>query len=236
MADQVRSLVRPLCALVSASFLGTVTPACARAKVADSVVSTAPVAAAASSTVPATARPTTLAAAPASSTTLAALLPTTASTTGTTVDPSAATVVALRTAVDAAITAFSDCLLALPKCETANLSATRGGVTLERNVARAIEWNTKGYAVRHREKFRYVVEGVVLGPEPKRATVTVCVADGSMLVKPGAGPGGADLIVDGAYVSGREAWDMRLDGDGVWRVYDGPAVGPTESTDVCPGK
>ena len=42
------------------------------------------------------------------------------------------------------------------------------------------------------------------------------------------------MIIDGAFASGREAWDMRLDDDGIWRAYDAPLIGETEDTDVCP--
>jgi hypothetical protein len=82
--------------------------------------------------------------------------------------------------------------------------------------------------------FRYVIEKVTLQPDLTRATATVCIADGSRLVRPGIGPGGADVIVDDTFGSGRETWDMRLDADGTWRAYGAPASGPTETSDVCP--
>jgi hypothetical protein len=105
---------------------------------------------------------------------------------------------------------------------------------LEINTDRVIEWNAAGYTVIDRDQFRYVIEGVEVADDLRRATVTVCVADGSKLVDPGAAPDGTDLIVDGTFTSGREAWDVRLDDDGVWRAYGAPAVGPSEATDVCP--
>jgi hypothetical protein len=105
---------------------------------------------------------------------------------------------------------------------------------LQVNTDRIKEWNTAGYALRDGDLFRYVIESVSLSPDLRQATVTVCSADGSKLVLPRAGPGGADVVVDDAYVSGRAAWDMRLDPDGVWRVYAAPTVGPTEARDVCP--
>jgi hypothetical protein len=139
----------------------------------------------------------------------------------------------VRAAVAAAVDAFNVCLLALPKCDVAALAATRAGVVLERNAARATEWNNAGYAVRDRDRFRYVIESVTVDASGMKATAVVCIADGSKLVRPGAAPDGGDVIVDGAYVSGRERWELRLDA-GVWRVYDAPAVGPTEARDVCP--
>jgi hypothetical protein len=136
--------------------------------------------------------------------------------------------------VDAAIAAFSRCLEQLPACDAAQLEKTRRGELLQLNTARINEWNAAGYAVRDRDKFRYVIEQVELNPTATQATVRVCIADGSKLVRPGAGPGGADVIVDDSYTSGRETWDVRLDSDGVWRAYAAPADGPTESRDVCP--
>jgi hypothetical protein len=95
------------------------------------------------------------------------------------------------------------------------------------------EWNAAGYTVRNREEFHYVVEEVTLAPGGSQATALVCIADGSDLVRPGAGPGGADVIIDDTYGSGRESWEMRLDSDGRWRAYEAPAVGPTEPRDIC---
>lgn len=140
----------------------------------------------------------------------------------------------VREAVDASIEAFSACLLALPNCEVAGLEATRRGDLLAVNAQRINEWNAAGYALRDRDNFRYVIEQVELNSDATQATVLVCIADGSKLVIPGAGPGGVDVVVDDAYVSGRENWDVRLDTDGVWRPYAAPPAGPTEARDVCP--
>jgi hypothetical protein len=122
----------------------------------------------------------------------------------------------------------------MPKCDPASLSATRADPVLAVNVSRITEWNGKGYTVVDRDQFRHVIEKVELSADLRQATATVCFADGSKLVDPGAGPNGANLIIDGAFVSGREAWDMRLEQDGVWRVHDAPVIGTTEVTDVCP--
>lgn len=152
----------------------------------------------------------------------------------TTFDPVVEVTATVRAAVDEAISDFSGCLLALPNCDVSLLAATRADPMLATNASRITEWNAAGFAVIDRDQFRYVVESVELADDMRQATVTVCVADGSKLVDPGAGPGGADLIIDDTYASGREAWDMRLDDDGVWRAHDAPGVGPTEATDVCP--
>lgn len=159
---------------------------------------------------------------------------TSSTSTSTTSAPPASPEGDIRAAIALAQQTFSDCLVAMPQCDPATLSVARAGPLLERNVARVQEWNAAGYTVRNRDQFRFLVEGVTLSPDGLTATATVCIADGSDLVHPGAGPGGADVIVDDAYTSGRSAWEMRLDPDGQWRAYDAPAVGPTESSDVCP--
>jgi hypothetical protein len=152
----------------------------------------------------------------------------------TTVAPTVKVEADVRAAVAAAADGFSACLIALPNCDVAGLAATRAGDTLAINTKRIAEWNAAGYVIRDRDQFRYVIESVELAPDLTRATVMVCYADGSKLVRPAAGPGGADVVVDGTYGSAREAWDMRLDADGVWRMYRGPLVGAKESRDICP--
>ena len=163
-------------------------------------------------------------------------IPTTiASTPSTTpADPSIKVEADVRAAVDRAIADFSACLLALPNCDPTMLATSRANPMLALNAGRISEWNLAGYSVIDRDQFRYVIESVDLADDLATATVIVCVADGSKLIHAGAGPGGADVIIDGTFVSGREQWDVRLDPDGVWRAHDAPAVGPTEGIDVCP--
>ena len=158
--------------------------------------------------------------------------PTTNLTT-TTTDPARVAEQAVRSAVDAAIGDFSSCLVAMPNCDPTSLGDTRADPLLSVNVARINEWNGEGYTVIDRDQFRFVVETVDLAPDLKSAVATVCFADGSKLVKPAAGPNGADLIIDGTFVSGRESWSMRSGDDGAWRVYEAPVVGTTEVTDQC---
>jgi hypothetical protein len=122
----------------------------------------------------------------------------------------------------------------MPSCDPSTLAVARAGDLLSQNTARINEWNADGYTVRDRDKFRYVIENIALQPDLKRATAIVCIADGSKLVKPAAGPGGADVVVDDTYTSDRESWDVRLDADGRWRVYGGAPVGATEAKDICP--
>jgi hypothetical protein len=158
----------------------------------------------------------------------------TTSVSATSIAPTAKVEADVRAAVTNAASGFSACLIALPKCDVATLAATRAGDTLAINTKRINEWNAAGYVVRERDKFRIVIESVELAPDLKRATAMVCYADGSKLISPGTGPDGADVVIDDTYGSGREAWDMRLDADGVWRLYWGPLVGAKESRDICP--
>jgi hypothetical protein len=151
-----------------------------------------------------------------------------------TTEAEAAVEVDVRSATVAAIEDFSACLVAMPNCDTSTLASTRADPLLTVNTTRVAEWNAAGYTVVDRDQFRYVIESVVIADSFDQATVTVCFADGSKLVEPGAGPGGIDVIIDGAFASGREAWDMRLDDDGIWRAYDAPLIGEAEDTDVCP--
>lgn len=163
------------------------------------------------------------------------VLPTTSvSPPAPTISPAESAESAVRTAIGLAQDSFSACLVAMPACDPATLAVARAGDLLERNVSRIEEWNAAGYTVRDRDRFRYVVESVELSADVTSAVVTVCIADGSRLVVPQAGPAGEDVIVDDEFISGRSMWDMRLDSDGVWRGYDAPALGPTEPSDVCP--
>lgn len=156
------------------------------------------------------------------------------STSTTTSEPPPSLEDEIRAAIALAQQTFSDCLVAMPECDPSTLDVARAGPLLERNVARVQEWNAAGYTVRNRDEFRYVIETITPSADGLTASATVCIADGSDLVQPGAGPDGADVIVDDSFTSGRSAWEMRLDPDGRWRAYDAPAVGPTESSDVCP--
>ena len=141
---------------------------------------------------------------------------------------------AIRAALATSFADFSDCLTSMPQCDPSILEATRAGALLDANRARIEEWNSAGYTVIDRDQYRYVIELVELSDDGNTATATVCLADGSKLVLPGAGPQGADVIIDDQFVSGREAWELRLDADGQWRAYSAPVIGVTEESDVCP--
>ena len=183
--------------------------------------------------------------APSTSTSVTSLAPsvttttvaTTTTTTSTTIDPSTHADEQVRAAYQLASDTYSACLVApaMPHCDTATLAVTRAGALLDRNVARIDDWQSKGYTVRNRDKFRSVVEQVTIARDAKDATLISCIADGSSLVLPGAGPSGADVIIDGtrSHRGGTDR-DFVLDPDGVWRAHDGGAAGPTQSTDVCP--
>ena len=139
----------------------------------------------------------------------------------------------VRAALERGFNDFSACLVAMPECDPSILEATRAGQLLERNIERIIEWNEQGYTVRDRDQYGFVIEAIDLNEEATQATVIVCFADGSRLVLPGAAPDGGDVIVDDAFLSARERWDMRLDPDGAWRAYDATPVDDSSETDLC---
>ena len=140
---------------------------------------------------------------------------------------------AVRAAIDLAEQTYSACLVAMPACDPTSLAVARAGDLLTQNSERIEQWNALGYTVREREAFRYVIESVEVDTGGAQATVTVCIADGSKIVQPGAAPDGSDVIVDDEFVSGRSAWDVRLDSDGVWRAYGTEPIGEAASEDVC---
>lgn len=169
--------------------------------------------------------------APATSTTAAPTSTVAAPT--TTIDPSVAIEAQVREAVALAQSSFSACLVALPACDPVTLEVARAGDLLERNTTLINEWNSLGYTVRDRDRFRFVVEAVVVDSSLTSAVATVCIADGSRLVLPNAAPDGGDVVIDDEYTSGRSEWDMRLDADGVWRVHSSTPVGTAAAEDVC---
>lgn len=169
----------------------------------------------------------------AEATTSTAASTTTVAATSTTVDPAVAADAAIREAVALAQTSFSDCLVALPACDPTSLEVARAGDLLARNTSLIDEWNSLGYTVRDRGQFRYVVESVAVDASLVTAVVTVCIADGSRLVLPNAAPDGGDVVIDDEYTSGRSEWDMRLDADGVWRLYGSTPIGVAATEDVC---
>jgi hypothetical protein len=180
---------------------------------------------------PSTAEPAVPTTEPAPSTTEAPT--TTVAATSTTIDPSVTIDAQVREAVALAQSSFSACLVALPVCDPATLEVARAGDLLARNTTLINEWNSLGYAVRDRDRFRFVVEAVVVDPSLETAVATVCIADGSQLVLPNAAPDGSDVVIDDEYTSGRSEWDMRLDADGVWRVHSSTPVGAAAAEDVC---
>ena len=151
----------------------------------------------------------------------------------TTVAPGAATDAVVRSALTKALADGDACMRALPKCDVATLAASRGGVSLESLTKVITQYNAAGQISRNRERNHFNIEEVtILGPD--RASGVVCVTDGSERVLPGAGPKGEDVIVDGLFVSKHEAFEMHLDADRVWRLYDGRIVGNPSGVDLCP--
>ena len=143
----------------------------------------------------------------------------TAAATLATVDPAVAADADIREAVAPSQTSFTFCLLSLLACDQTSLEVARAGDLRPRKRSSIDEWNSLGYTVRARDRFRYVVESVVAVDAPlASAAAAVCIAAGSRLVLPNAAPDGGDLVIDDEYTSVRSERDMRRDADGVWRV------------------
>ena len=158
-----------------------------------------------------------------------------APTTTTTVDPKVTAEADVRAAVKVMMDSFSACLSALPSCEANSLAVARSGSLLARNKARIADWNSRGYAVRSRDQFRWVIDSVVLDDTASMANAVVCFADGSRLVRPGAAPDGSDVVIDDSFGSARDEWLLRREADGVFRAYESTSIGTISASDVCGG-
>jgi hypothetical protein len=169
----------------------------------------------------------------AATTTVAPTAPVTTVAVATTLDTASATEQVVRTAIDKARADGNACMAALPRCDVATLANSLGGVSLETFTKAVLQYNAAGQISRNRERNHYNIEDIkILGPD--RAAAVVCNTDGSERVLPGAGPNGEDVIVDGFFVSRRDKYDMRLDADGTWRLYDGQLIGNPSPVDLCP--
>jgi hypothetical protein len=147
--------------------------------------------------------------------------------------PATPTEQVVRNAIIKVLTDGDACMRALPKCDVTTLAATRGGVSLDVLTKAITQYNAEGQISRNRDRNHYNIESIdIQGAD--RATGVLCNTDGSERVRPGAGPNGVDIIVDDFFVSKREAFEMRLDADGVWRLYDGHIIGNPSGVDLCP--
>ena len=194
--------------------------------------------------------PTTSLTAPTSPTTSAAAtssilstssIPSTSTTvapTTTTISPLAAAEVLVRAAVDAFEGAALTCARTIPNCDVAMFDRVIRGPSLDPYKKGWADINSNGWAGRHLERRRYVLLKVQFpepnAPELDRAVVSVCFADGSVTVKPGAAPDGSDVIVDEASSTRQQETEYRRGQDGQWRAYDFLKDIETLGGDTCP--
>ena len=166
------------------------------------------------------------------STTTTTLAPT---TTSTTVDPKATAEAAVRADLQAGVSAYKVCLIAMPSCDPQSLTKAFSGPALDRNIAIIKDGNAHGYATRDVDRYRVVVTGIKFadGAAPSPASVSVCLSDGAQVVRPGAGPDGADVIVNDEVHTELITLDVRLGASGTWLVNDSVSNGPVQQGDQC---
>lgn len=125
--------------------------------------------------------------------------------------------------------AWFRCVLALDRCRIDSLERFFSGSTLDRFTQVAEGWQADGLIGRASSDpshNRHRIREINLGAEsdsdaisdPARAEVVSCVVDAAMLVVPGAGPDGQDLIYDDRVVSRLESTTMVRGRDGRWRA------------------
>ena len=158
-----------------------------------------------------------------------------APTTTTTIDPKATAEAAIRADLRAGVSAYKACLMAMPSCDPQSLTKAFSGPALDRNIAIISAGNADGYATRDVDRYRVVVTGIKFadGATPSPASVAVCLADGAQVVRPGAGPGGADVIVNDEVHTELITLDVRLGASGAWLVNDSVSNGPVQQGDQC---
>ena len=165
-------------------------------------------------------------------------LTTAAPTTTTTVDSLQTAEAEVRAAVDALETAILDCARTIPRCDVTAFDTLIHGPALVPYKQRWADINNNGWAGRHLERQRFVIVKVEF-PEPTavlidRAIASVCFADGSVTVKPGAAPDGSDVIIDEAFSTKQDMDEYRRGDDGRWRAYDFLKEIETLGGDTCP--
>ena len=70
-------------------------------------------------------------------------------------------------------------------------------------------------------------------PPDSKALVTVCTIDSGLVYKPGAGPDGADVVINDAVTASRELVTMVLR-DGSWKAESGKSLGTWKGETSCP--
>ena len=163
---------------------------------------------------------------------------TNAPTTTTTIPALATAEAEVRAAVDAFERANDACARTSPNCDVSMFDAVASGSSLDSITGGWADANTKGWAIKHLDRYRYVIEKIEF-PEPSLSTITraivfKCVADGSITVKPGAAPDGSDVIVNEIVATQHIETDYRRGDDGSWRAYEVLRNAKTFGGDACP--
>ena len=163
---------------------------------------------------------------------------TSAAPTTTTISPLVVAEAEVRAAVDAFERVDQECARASPNCDVSTFDAVALGSSLDTIKRSWANADSSGWAIRHLERYRYVIEKVEF-PEPNaptimRAIAFECVADGSVTVKPGAAPDGSDVIINEAYATQHIETEFRRDDEGRWRAYEVLKNTKTFGGDTCP--
>jgi hypothetical protein len=79
----------------------------------------------------------------------------------------------------------------------------------------------------------YVYEGFTVANTGTQAVLLVCTVDANVIVKPGSGPGGQDVIVNDRVDSDLGDWTFRINGS-TWRLYVTAVISQWKDSNRCP--
>jgi hypothetical protein len=180
---------------------------------------------------------TTAAPPPTSSTTTTTAAPP-VETTASTIDPRVQADADVRALIQRDFEILTTCRAAMPNCDTSTFAETRIGIALDALVQRFAERNADGQATRGLDRVVRTIERVELSDDIASAVVVICTDDGAVRYRPGAGPGGADVIVDDGFSSRRDGTLVQRTADGAWRIVDDAEIADFEENferSICAG-
>jgi hypothetical protein len=128
---------------------------------------------------------------------------------------------------------FRTCVQDPESCDEQQFEQTASGEALENLVARIRRLREEGLVVRVPHGIPEPVFQDFEQLRPDEVRLRVCEVDTGVMVEPGAGPGGADVIIDDAVVTDVFDEYVRLDSDGVWRVFRAELVTRIEGDGGC---
>jgi len=79
----------------------------------------------------------------------------------------------------------------------------------------------------------YVYEGFAAANTGTQAVLQVCAVDANVIVKPGSGPDGQDVIVNDRVDSDLGVWTFRISGS-TWRLYSSAVISQWKGSNRCP--